>query len=193
MTDATPAPDPAVADLMAAAEGPTPSPSGRFQVPTPAELAPYFPDLAIAALIGAGGMGAVYRVRQTRLDRDAALKVLPPELGRQPGFQERFLREARILARLDHPHLVSVEEFGRTGEWCWLLMELVDGANLREVMRTGRLAPAEALAIVPPLCEALQYAHDQGVVHRDIKPENILIDGHGRVKIVDFGLGACRK
>ncbi|MBA3710799.1 MAG: serine/threonine protein kinase, partial [Planctomycetes bacterium] len=160
----------------------------RFVPPAPAELAAAFPQLEVLELIGQGGMGAVYRARQKHLDRVVALKVLAPDLGRDAAFVERFAREARALARLNHPHLVSIYDFGQTGEWCWIVMEHVDGANLRQVMATGALSPAQALAIVPQLCEALQYAHDEGVVHRDIKPENILMDRKGRVKVADFGL-----
>src|SRR4051812_32983585 len=159
-----------------------------FVSPPPAELAPLFPQLELLELIGQGGMGAVYKARQSHLDRLVALKVLPPDLGRDPGFTERFAREARALARLNHPHLVTIHDFGQNGDWCWILMEYVDGANLRQVLSTGRLSPAQALAIVPQLCEALQYAHDEGIIHRDIKPENILMDRRGRVKIADFGL-----
>ncbi len=161
---------------------------GRFVPPTPAELSAILPDLEFLALIGQGGMGAVYRARQKRLDRIVAVKVLPQELGQDPAFAARFEREALALARLNHPHLVTIHDVGRAGGWCYLVMEFVDGASLRQVMRTGRLAPAEALALVPQLCDALQYAHDAGVVHRDIKPENILLDQRGRVKIADFGL-----
>jgi serine/threonine protein kinase len=138
-------------------------------------------------------MGAVYQVRQVHLDRLAALKILPPELSKEPGFLERFLREARALARLNHPHVVAVYDFGQAGEWPYILMEYVDGANLRQVQASGSLGAREALALVPPLCEALQFAHDEGIVHRDIKPENILLDRKGRVKITDFGLAKLKR
>mgnify|MGYP000073683113 CR=1 FL=1 len=224
-------------------------PAGRFVPPTPAELAPLFPQLEILELIGSGGMGAVYKARQVHLDRLVALKILPPQLAQDPAFEERFLREARVLARLNHPHIVAVYDFGHTspqpsphpgplpggeegphpnplpqgegacppspsgrgagGEGApppegeggertetsqgnsrlyYFLMEYVDGTTLRHLLRQGKLQPEQALAIVPQICEALQYAHDQGVVHRDIKPENILLDRQGRVKIADFGL-----
>jgi serine/threonine protein kinase len=133
-------------------------------------------------------MGVVYKARHRRLDRLVALKVLPRELAKDPQFADRFAREARTLARLDHPMIVRVHDFGQSGDLCYLVLEYVEGANLRQVMAAGRLSPAEALAIVPQICEALQYAHDQGVVHRDIKPENVLLDAKGRVKIADFGL-----
>jgi serine/threonine protein kinase len=133
-------------------------------------------------------MGAVYKARQTSLDRFVALKILPAEANEDPAFGERFQREARALAQLSHPNIVGVHDFGQAGAYAYLVMEFVDGANLRQLQRGGHLSPSEALAIVPQICEALQFAHDHGIVHRDIKPENILIDTQGRVKIADFGL-----
>jgi tRNA A-37 threonylcarbamoyl transferase component Bud32 len=167
--------------------GTTPHP-GPLTAPTPAELAGRFPQLAVLELIGQGGMGAVYKARQTKLDRVVALKVLPPEWGSDPAFAERFAREARTLAKLNHPHVVAVHDFGEAGGLYYLVMEHVDGPNLREVLQAGQLAPEQTLAIVPQICDALQYAHEEEVVHRDIKPENILLDRRGRVKIADFGL-----
>jgi len=147
-----------------------------------------FPQLEVVELIGAGGMGVVYKARQPKLDRWVALKVLPEKPGTDPAFAERFNREARFLARLSHPGIVTVHEFGQAGPFCYLLLEYVDGVNLRQAMRAGRFSPREALAVVPQICAALQYAHEQGVLHRDIKPENILLDAAGRVKIADFGV-----
>jgi tRNA A-37 threonylcarbamoyl transferase component Bud32 len=161
---------------------------GRFEPPDPAELAERFPQLEILELIGHGGMGAVYKARQTRLDRLVALKILDPDRVRDPAFAERFTREARALARLSHQHIVTIHDFGEVEGLYYFVMEYVEGANLREVMQAGRLSPPEALALVPQICEALQFAHDGGVVHRDIKPGNILLDRVGRVKIADFGL-----
>jgi len=162
--------------------------SGNFTPPKPHQLAQHFPHLEILDLIGHGGMGAVYKARQRGLDRLVALKILPPEVGKDPSFAERFSREARALAKLNHPNIVGVYDSGNSGGLYYLLMEYVDGVNLREAIQTKELTPAEALAIVPQICEALQYAHDEGIVHRDIKPENILLDKKGRVKIADFGL-----
>jgi predicted Ser/Thr protein kinase len=184
-------------------------PASGFVPPTVEELAPLFPQMEILELLGKGGMGAVYKARQPGLDRLVAVKILPPEISRDPAFAERFQREARALAKLSHPHIVAVYDFGVVGQafqpdasvppgqarkpdlqggLCYIVMEFVDGANLRQTIRTGTLTSAEALAIVPQICEALQFAHDEGIVHRDIKPENILIDKRGRVKIADFGL-----
>ena len=162
--------------------------TGESAAPAPGDLAPLFPQLEIFELLGKGGMGAVYKARQPALDRLVALKILPPAVAADPAFAERFTREARALARINHPHIVGVYEFGQTQGLYYFVMEFVDGANLRSAIQTGKLGSAEALAIVPQICEALQFAHDEGVVHRDIKPENILIDRRGRVKIADFGL-----
>jgi predicted Ser/Thr protein kinase len=160
----------------------------RFVPPPVGEIARLFPQLEILRLIGQGGMGAVYKARQPALDRFVALKVLPPATAGDPGFAERFNREARALARLNHPNIVAVHDFGKAGTLHYLVMEFVDGANLREVERLGELTPEQALAIVPQICEALQFAHNEGIVHRDIKPENLLLDKKGRVKITDFGI-----
>ncbi len=166
-------------------------PAPRWTPPPPADLAARFPELELFELLGRGGMGAVYKARQRHLDRLVALKILPPEIGQDPAFAERFTREARAMARLNHPHIVTLYEFGQRGELFFFIMEYVDGLSLRGLLDAppdGHVAPREALAIVPQICEALQYAHDQGIVHRDIKPENILLNQQGQVKIADFGL-----
>ena len=168
------------------ASGSKPGGTGPAAIQT--EISRLFPQLEILALLGQGGMGMVYKARQPQLDRIVALKVMRADLSRDPAFAERFAREARALAKLNHPNIVSVFDFGQSGGHCWILMEFVDGTNLRELLRTKTLAPREALGIVPKVCDALQYAHDEGIVHRDIKPENILLDKKGRVKIADFGL-----
>ena len=185
-----------------------------FHPPSAAELAPLFPQLEILELIGKGGMGAVYKARQKELDRIVALKILPPGIGNDPAFAGRFAREAKALAKLNHPGIVTLYEFGHVNDAAragtphpaatgpelptpklsnsqtlyFFLMEFVDGVNLAQLLRAGRVSAREALAIVPQICDALQFAHDQGIVHRDIKPENILMDRRGRVKVADFGL-----
>jgi serine/threonine protein kinase len=157
-------------------------------LPKTAELQALFPEFHVTGLIGRGGMGAVYQAYDPRLDRHVALKVLPPHLHHDPTFAERFARECRTLARLQHPHILTVHDFGERNGLPYLVTEFVDGLDLRRLMRAEKLDPSEALRIVRQVCDALQYAHEQGVVHRDIKPENVLIDTRGHVKVVDFGL-----
>jgi serine/threonine protein kinase len=178
--------------LLAGAAEPSEAPSGArlASVPTVEQVAAAFPQLEVLGLIGAGGMGAVFRARQPKLNRLVALKVLPAALvERDPAFAERFEREGQMLARLHHPNIVAVYDSGRAGDFFYLLMEHVDGVNLRQAMRASRFTTAQALGIVPRICDALQFAHEEGVLHRDIKPENILLDGRGRVKLADFGIG----
>jgi tRNA A-37 threonylcarbamoyl transferase component Bud32 len=158
------------------------------EIPSIERIAVAFPQLQILELVGRGGMGFVFKARQPHLDRFVALKLLPDKLAKDAQFAERFNREGRVLAKLNHPNIVSIFDFGQTGGFYYLLMEYVDGVNLRQAMRAGRFSPGEALSIVPKICEALQYAHEQGILHRDIKPENILLDAKGRVKIADFGI-----
>ncbi|MCX6924019.1 MAG: protein kinase, partial [Verrucomicrobia bacterium] len=163
-------------------------PASTPEPPALEDIAQHFPGLEILGLLGRGGMGAVYKARQKQLDRLVALKILPPRSGDDSAFAERFTREARALAKLLHPNIVALFEFGQADGICYLLMEFVDGVSLGQLLRSGRISPREALAIVPQICDALQYAHDQGIVHRDIKPENILLDRRGHVKVADFGL-----
>jgi tRNA A-37 threonylcarbamoyl transferase component Bud32 len=163
-------------------------PSRKAELPNIDELKAAFPHLEILELIGQGGMGFVYKARQPKLDRFVALKILPQSLASDPTFTERFTREGRVLAKLNHPNIVGVHDFGQANGFFYLLMEFVTGVNLRQAMEAGRFTPAQALALVPEICEALQYAHMQAILHRDIKPENILLDTNGRVKIADFGI-----
>lgn len=159
-----------------------------FDPPSIEELATLFPQLEILEFIGKGGMGAVYKARQRELDRVVALKILPPAISEASGFSERFTREAKALAKLNHPGIVTIHDFGRADGLFYFVMEFVDGMNLRQLLAAGRVSSREALAIVPEICDALQFAHDHGIVHRDIKPANVLIDRRGRVKVADFGL-----
>ncbi|MCL4789900.1 MAG: serine/threonine protein kinase, partial [Verrucomicrobia bacterium] len=170
------------------AGNPGAAPVERQRALAPEEIAKHFPQVEILTLLGQGGMGAVYKASQPALDRFVALKILPAHAAADAGFAERFNREARALAKLNHPNIVAVYEFGQADGLHYLIMEYVDGLNLRQLQQTGKLPPREALQIIPQICEALQFAHDEGVVHRDIKPENVLLDKKGRVKIADFGL-----
>lgn len=156
--------------------------------PTLERVAAAFPQFELVERIGAGGMGVVFKARQPRLDRYVALKLLSEHLARDPQFAERFHREARVLARLNHPNIVTVHDFGESGGFFFLVMEYVDGVNLRDAMRAGRFAPAEALKIIPAVCDALQFAHEEGVLHRDIKPENLILEASGNAKLMDFGI-----
>jgi serine/threonine protein kinase len=173
--------------LQQGAAGET-GPPATFAPPRLDDLAQLFPQLEILNFIGRGGMGAVYKARQKELDRVVALKILPPGIGDRPGFAERFTREAKALAKLNHPGIVTIHDTGRVDGLYYLLMEFVDGVDLRQLLQAGRIEPREALAIVLQICDALQYAHEAGIVHRDIKPENILLDRQGRVKVADFVL-----
>ncbi|RPH35330.1 MAG: serine/threonine protein kinase, partial [Planctomycetota bacterium] len=155
--------------------------------------APAFPNLEILEMIGQGGMGVVYKAKQKNLDRIVALKVLSPQLSDDPEFVERFTREAKALAQLSHPNIVGIHDSGIHDRVPYLVMEFIDGTPLRKMLASGKLTPARALEVIPQICDALQYAHANGVIHRDIKPENILIDRQGRVKIADFGLAKLSK
>lgn len=162
-------------------------PSGPTE-PSLEQVVAAFPWLDILERLGQGGMGVVYKARQRKLDRLVALKLLRCPKEQEHHFAERFLREARALAKLNHANIVTVYDFGESQGLYYLMMEYVDGVSLREAMGGGRLTPEEALRIVPVVCQALQIAHDHGILHRDIKPANILLSRTGVVKMADFGL-----
>jgi serine/threonine protein kinase/Tol biopolymer transport system component len=142
----------------------------------------------ILASLGAGGMGEVYRARDTRLGREAAVKVLPEELARDPDRLGRFEQEARAASALNHPNIVTIYEVGFEAGQPFLAMELVDGRSLREVMIPGALPLRRMLGIGTQIAEGLAKAHSVGIVHRDLKPENVMVSRDGFVKILDFGL-----
>lgn len=153
------------------------------------KLNAHFPQLEIQRLVGRGGMGAIYQARQTSLDRDIALKVIDRSISNDTNFLDRFEREAKALAKLTHPNIVSVYDFGHTEDGlAYFMMEYVHGLNLREAMQSMPIDVPYALEIVRATADALQYAHSKGIVHRDIKPENILLSDDGRIKLADFGI-----
>lgn len=166
----------------------------QWEPPAPAELAAVLPDYQITMILGRGGMGAIYKARDPELDRTVAIKLLPPELGTLPDLVERFTREARALARLDHPNIVRIYDFGRTtAGHLYFVMEYVDGLDLGRILRSREQEgpPKEhsaTLEIISQICDALNYAHSKGIIHRDIKPGNVLLSKEGRVKVADFGL-----
>ncbi|NKY15262.1 protein kinase domain-containing protein, partial [Streptomyces somaliensis] len=143
----------------------------------------------VDARIAVGGMATVYRAVDTRLDRDLALKVMHPSLAADASFVERFIREAKSVARLSHPNVVGVFDQGEDGPYVYLAMEYVAGCTLRDVLRErGALSPRAALDVLEPVLAALGAAHRAGFVHRDMKPENVLVGDDGWVKVADFGL-----
>jgi serine/threonine protein kinase/Tol biopolymer transport system component len=142
----------------------------------------------VVSLLGAGGMGEVYRARDTKLGRDVAIKVLPAKFTADPDRSSRFEREARMLATLNHPHIGAIYGFENAGLISALVLELVEGPTLADRVAKGPLPPAEALSIARDVAEALEAAHEKGIIHRDLKPANIKITPDGLVKVLDFGL-----
>ena len=138
--------------------------------------------------LGRGGMASVYRAYEPGLDRYVALKTLPPEFMHDPTFAERFHREAKAVAKLEHPNIVPIYAFGIENGTPWMAMRLVPGGALSSLVKRGRLEPARAVAILRGSAEALAYAHSKQVVHRDVKPQNILLDERERVYLADFGI-----
>ncbi len=171
-----------------------PPSSSAWEPPSPEELQRLLPQYEITDIIGRGGMGAVYRGRQAKLNRTVAIKVLPETLAQgedELNFAKRFEQEAQAMAGLDHPGIISVHDFGETAEGqLYIVMEFVDGMDIQQYLHHhgGKLPPEHALSITAHILDALDYAHSHGIVHRDIKPANILLNHEGRVKIADFGL-----
>jgi serine/threonine protein kinase len=148
-----------------------------------------FGRYSVQAQVGLGGMGTVYRGTQLSLGRPVAIKVLRVSDGYDFAFEDRFRREARAMAALNHPNIVAIYDYGHLGsEFLYFVMEFVDGTDLDEIMRLGRMTPELALQLLPQICAGLEYAHSKGIVHRDIKPANIMLTRQGEVKIADFGL-----
>ena len=160
-----------------------------WEPPTITEAARLFPNYEVTEMIGRGGMGVVYKGRQTSLDRVVAIKLLPLEVSIDRDFGDRFVREARTMAKMNHPNIVSVFDFGHTTEGhLYFVMEFVEGTTLHQLIKAVGLKPAQSIELIIGVCDALEYAHSEGVIHRDIKPANILVDTRGRVKVTDFGL-----
>src|ERR1700704_5373603 len=148
------------------------------------KLGPY----EIQALLGAGGMGEVYRARDAKLGRHVALKVLPESFARDPERMSRFDREAKVLAALNHPNIAAIYGFEDSSGMRALVMELVEGSTLAECINKPPIPLPEALTMAKEICDALEYAHEHGIVHRDLKPPNVKITPDGVVKVLDFGL-----
>ena len=159
-----------------------------FRAPLPEELAPLFPNYRIMSLIATGGMGAVYHAMQTSLEREVAIKILPVEFGNDPEFCKGFEAEAKAMAKLNHPNLISVYDFGELKGMLFIVMEYVPGQSLHEACDGGAVDPAEVVRLMTGISHGLAHAHEHGILHRDIKPANILLDAHLQPKIGDFGL-----
>lgn len=160
--------------------------------PTSVSVSPKVPGYELVELLGKGGMGEVWRAKQTSLGRLVAVKLLPPRFAKDPEFVARFDKEAQALASLSHPGVVQIIDRGQAGDHYFFAMELVPGINLREMMAPGRLPVKDAARIGLQIARAIDYAHEMKIVHRDLKPENILIDARGHVKIADFGLAGMK-
>ena len=166
-------------------------PAAQVELPLPEELTTLLPggNYHVESFLGQGGMGAVYKGMQVRLKRPVAIKIMRRDMGKDYDFEARFEREAQAMAKLNHPNIVSVIDFGEAGaDYLYIVMELIDGADLMDVIRGGQMTQEMALTLLPQVCDALQFAHDHGIVHRDIKPSNIMLTRDGRVKMCDFGL-----
>jgi serine/threonine protein kinase len=159
-----------------------------FIAPEVAQLAPHFPGYDIEILIATGGMGAVYRAIQKSLDRKVAIKILPHEFSNDAAFCAGFEAEAKAMARLNHPNLIGVYDFGEVDGMLFIIMEYVPGQSLFHSSNATAIDPAEAIRLVTGICHGLAHAHENGILHRDIKPSNILLDLNGQPKIGDFGL-----
>src|SRR5262249_40637408 len=142
----------------------------------------------VVALLGAGGMGEVYRARDSRLGRDVALKILPAAFTSDPDRLARFRREAQVLAALSHPHIAAIYGLEEADHRQFLVLELAEGESLDKRIARGALPVDEALVIARQIAEALEAAHEKGIVHRDLKPANVAVTLDGHVKVLDFGL-----
>src|ERR1700674_4597401 len=157
----------------------------------PIALGTRFGPYEIISAAGAGGMGEVYRAKDTRLDRLVALKVLPPELAHNPEKRQRFEREARSISTLSHPHICTLHDIGQQDGVDYLVLEYLEGETLEKKLEKGSLQAPEVLKYAIELADALDKAHQQGIIHRDIKPGNIMLTKSG-VKLMDFGLAKLK-
>jgi len=191
--------DGAIQRMLAA--GATSAHAGQWLPPTVEELQKLLPDYEMESLLGRGGMGAVYKGTQRSLDRPVAIKILPPMMNEADAqFATRFKQEAKAMAKLSHPHILAIHDFGEVQSshlaprdepprLLYFVMEFIDGTDLQQIMRSeGHLSPKRASALIAQVCDALEFAHEHGIVHRDIKPSNIMVDKRGQVKVADFGL-----
>ena len=162
-------------------------PPSEFHTPSPEELGNLLPQLDVRRFVARGGMGAVYYAVQRHLEREVALKILPPQVGDE-GFRQRFSMEAKAMARMNHPNLAQLYDFGEADGMLWMAQEWIDGLSFYARYQQGQLSEPEAVALVCQVCDGLAYAHRNGIAHRDVKPENIMWNSDGLVKVTDFGL-----
>lgn len=160
----------------------------QFEAPSPQELNGLLPAYEVTAFIAKGGMGAVYKAHQNSLERDVAIKILPREFGEDADFRKRFEDEAKAMAKLNHPNLIGVYDFGEIDGMFYIVMEFVNGKSLHHSAHGTAIEQKQTLELVQGICEGLAHAHEAGILHRDIKPANILLDTKKRPKIGDFGL-----
>ncbi|HRF94681.1 MAG TPA: protein kinase, partial [Aggregatilineales bacterium] len=146
-----------------------------------------FGQYEILEKIGVGGMATVYRAHQRKLDRSVAVKIMHQTIAQDENFLARFEREARIIAKLDHPYIVPIYDYDMYEGQPYLVMKYVDGRTLKTILREGPVPPREVLRILERVGSALEYAHEEGILHRDIKPSNIMMDTRGEVYLMDFG------
>src|SRR3954470_6536046 len=188
---------------MAMESSPEPRPGNPVSAPSDSHYAtelPYAEELQaqlegnyiVESFLGQGGMGAVYKGLQMPLRRPVAIKILAKrgsDVEDDFAFEERFKREAYAMAALTHPHIVQVYDCGDAGEnFLFISMELVQGGDLSDALKAGKVTPEMALKLIPQICDGLQAAHERGIVHRDVKPANIFLTADGRAKVADFGL-----